>query len=208
MGIERLAEEKKDKNEQKQRYLREKAAERAAQLKEKHEKLEQWERTDDARTQANMLKEHARNQLMLEHIEHLRAKQSQEEAEAAARKQASLAERREREQKEAEVLAERQRTKQDLEQKRGANIAAREALREQKNQQYCDYIRDLKTSEALRIKDQQSLVASARDKRRQQQLQDRRIRTEQENAAAIINATREENIRMRERERDRKFALQ
>merc|ERR1712139_735924 len=41
-----------------------------------------------------------------------------------------------------------------------------------------------------------------------QQLQDRRIRTEQENAAAIINSTREENIRMREKERDRKFALQ
>merc|ERR1712139_252308 len=41
-----------------------------------------------------------------------------------------------------------------------------------------------------------------------QQLQDRRIRTEQENAAAIISSTREENIRMREKERDRKFALQ
>merc|ERR1719482_2049230 len=145
---------------------------------------------------------------MLEHIEHLRAKQQQEQSEAAARKQASLAERKEREIKEAEALAEKQRTKQELETKRGANISGREALREQKNQQYCDYIRDLKTSEALRIKDQQSLVASARDKRRQQQLQDRRIRTEQENAAAIINGTREENIRSRENERDRKFALQ
>jgi len=206
--IEKIAAETQQKNEKKQKYLREKATERAAQLKTKHEKLEAWERLEDQRTQANHLKEHSRNQLMLEHIEHLRAKQSQEQADAAARKQASLAERKEREIKEAEALAEKQKHKQELETKRGSNINAREALREQKNQQYCDYIRDLKTSEALRIKDQQSLVASARDKRRQQQLQDRRIRTEQENAAAIINSTREENIRMREKERDRKFALQ
>lgn len=205
--IAKIKAEADDKNLKKQAYLREKAAARATQLKEKHEKLEAWDRKEDQRTQANMQKEHARNQLMLEHIEHLRAKQSQEEAEAAARKQASLAERREREIKEAEALAEKQRTKQEIETKRSENIAGRQATREQKNQQYCDFIRDLKTSEALRIKDQQTLVASARDKRRQQQLSDRRVKTEQENASAIINSTREENIRMREKERDRAFAV-
>merc|ERR1719506_641663 len=186
--IEKLKVENQEKNDKKQVYLRQKAAERAQQLKQKHEKLESWERLEDNRTQANMMKEHAKNQLMLEHIEHLRTKQSQEEAEAAARKQASLAERKEREQKEAEALAERQRSRREQEEKSASNIASKESNREQKNQQYCEYIRDLKTSEAMRIKDQQTLVASARDKRRHKQLADRRIRTEQENAAAIINA--------------------
>jgi len=117
-------------------------------------------------------------------------------------------ERKEREAKEAEALAEKQKSKQELEAKRLDNIGSREALREQKNQQYCDYIRDLKTSEALRVNDQQSLVTSAKDKRRQQQLTDRRIRTEQENAAAIVNATREDNVRGKEKSRDQKFAIQ
>merc|ERR1719456_122206 len=198
--IAKIAAENEEKNVKKQQYLREKAAERASQLKTKHEKLESWERLEDQRTQANVLKEHARNQLMLEHIEHLRTKQSQEQADAVARKEASLAERKEREQKEAEALAERQRLRTELETKRGSNIGAREAARDQKNQQYCEYIRDLKTSEALRIRDQQSMVATARDKRRQKQLEDRRIRTEQETAAAIVNTQREENIRMREKE--------
>jgi len=206
--IARIAAETKEKTTKKQQYLQEKAAERAGQLKLKHEKLESYERLEDQRTQTNLQKEHSRNQLMIEHIDHLRTKQNQEQAEAVARKEAALAERKEREIKEAEALAERQRTKSVLEDKRGTNISARESVRDQKNQQYCEYIRDLKTSEALRIKDQQTLVASARDKRRQQQLVSRNDRVEQENAAAIVNGTREENIRLREKERDQKFATQ
>jgi len=206
--IAKIKSEDLEKNQKKQQYLREKAAERAAQLKEKHERLESWERSEDNRTQTNMMKEHARNQLMLEHIEHLRSKQSQEEAEAAARKEQALLERKAREQKEAEALAESQRTAKELETRRHDNIASRESVRDQRNQQYCEYIRDLKTSEALRIRDQQSLVASARDKRRQKQLEDRSLRTEQENAAAITNAQREDNIRIREKQRDQKFALE
>jgi|Transcript_50843 hypothetical protein len=206
--IEKISEEQREKDDRKREYLREKAAERAAQLKAKHEKLEAWERLEDTRTQSNLNKEHTRNQMMLEHIEQLRAKQSQEQAEAAARKQASLEARKEAEIKEAEALAESQRNKQELEAKRNAAIETRESARNQKNQQYCDYIRDLKTSEALRIRDQQKLVQSARDKRRHQQLEDRRMQTEQENSAAIINSQREENIRMKERQRDRQFAVQ
>jgi hypothetical protein len=204
--IEKLREEQREKDEKKREYLREKAAERASQLKAKHEKLEAWERLEDQRTQSNLNKEHTRNQMMLEHIEHLRAKQSQEQAEAAARKQASLEARKEAEIQEAEALAESQRRKQELEAKRNGAIASREQTRDQKNSLYCDYIRDLKTSEALRIRDQQKLVQSARDKRRQQQLEDRRLQTEQENSAAIVNAQREENIRMKEKQRDRSFA--
>jgi hypothetical protein len=163
--IEKIAAEQKDKNEQKQKYLREKAVERAAALKAKHEKLESWERLEDQRTASNLTKEHARNQLMVEHIEHLRAKQSREAEEAAARKKASVEERKEKEIKEAKALAEEQQHKQELEDKRTANISSREEKRDLKNQQYCDYIRDLKTSEALRIKDQQTLVQSAREKK-------------------------------------------
>merc|ERR1719456_942794 len=137
--IAKIKTENEEKNVKKQQYLREKAAERASQLKTKHEKLESWERLEDQRTQANVLKEHARNQLMLEHIEHLRTKQSQEQADAVARKEASLAERKEREIKEAEALAEKQRTKQELATKRATAISSREALRDQKNQQYCDF---------------------------------------------------------------------
>merc|ERR1711953_683819 len=101
---------------------------------------------------------------MLSHIESLREKYSQEQSEAAARKQASLAERRKREAEEAEELAEENQRKAGLEQRRNRNIATREGNREQKNQQYCDHIRDLRTAEAIRNKDQQELVASARDK--------------------------------------------
>jgi len=206
--IQKIKAEQTEKSEKKHAYLREKATERAAQLKAKHEKLEKWEKLEDTRTQANMLKEHSRDQLMLEHVEHLRAKQSQEQAEAAARKHASLAERKERESKEAEALAEQQGKKTELETKRTANITGREATRDQKNKQYCDYIRDLKSSEAMRVKDQQAMVAGAVDKRRMRQLQDRQARTDQENAAAITNTAREENIRKREKERDSKFAVQ
>lgn len=110
--------------------------------------------------------------------------------------------------KEAEALGEKQKQIQELDEKRKANIASREAAQDQKNSQYCEFIRDLKTSEALRIKDQQTLVNSARDKRRQKQLEERRMRTEQENSAGIVNAQREENIRMIEKDRDQKFAVQ
>jgi len=205
--IAKIAAENMEKNQKKQQYLREKATERASQLKEKHEKLESWERLEDQRTQANMLKEHARNQLMLEHIEYLRVQKNQQDAEAAARKEAAQAERKDREMKEAERLAEASRVKTELEAKRSSNIGAKEQIREQKNSQYCEYIRDLKTSEALRIRDQQTMVGEARDKRRKKQLEDRRLRTEQENAAAIVNAQREDNIRGKEKSRDQAFAL-
>merc|ERR1719401_2453512 len=52
--IEKIGEEQKEKDEKKREYLREKAAERASQLKAKHEKLEAWERLGDQRTQGNL----------------------------------------------------------------------------------------------------------------------------------------------------------
>merc|ERR1719355_216442 len=81
--IDRIARDKQEKNEQKAAYLYKKAAQRAAMLREKHEKQEHWERLEDQRTQANLKSEHARDVLTLEHIEALRAlhKKAQEEAE-------------------------------------------------------------------------------------------------------------------------------
>mmetsp|Transcript_70183 Transcript_70183/g.124918 ORF Transcript_70183/g.124918 Transcript_70183/m.124918 type:complete len:623 (-) Transcript_70183:60-1928(-) len=206
--IQQIAADKQEKEQRKQQYLKEKAAERAARLKEKYEKLEQWERMEDQRTQANLLKEHSRNQLMLEHIEHLRQKQAQEQAEATARKHAALEERKDRESREASDLAERMRAKSELEQKRNRNIAKREALREQKNLQYCDYIRDLKTSEALRVEDQQRLVGEARERTRVNKKEERRLKSEEEDAQTLVNDMREENIKKKEKERDRKFAAE
>jgi len=206
--IDEISSANRDKENKKQEYLRERAAQRAKQLREKHEKIEAWERLDDQRTQANLKKEHARNMLMLDHIESLRVKYSQEQAEAAARKQASLEERVDRESREAEELAENNKRKSELEQRRNRNIATREAMREQKSQQYCDHIRDLKTAEALRTKDQQVLIASARDKTREERMRERQMRADQELAAATVNAQREESIRKRDRERDLKFASQ
>lgn len=204
--IEEIAEEKRVKEEKKQEYLRNCAAQRAAQLKEKHEKVEAWERLDDTRTQNNLKKENCRNMLMLNHIEHLREKYSKEEEDAAARKKASLAERLVRETKEADEVLEENRRKSEQEQKRNRNIATREGQRELKNQEYCEHIRNLRTHEALRTKDQQQLVASARDKTREERMRDRQLKREQEMAAATVNAQREEMIRKRERERDLRFA--
>merc|ERR1712232_1257260 len=106
----------------------------------------------------------------------------------------------------AEELTEENARKAALDQRRNRNIATREGNREQKNQQYCDHIRDLRTAEAIRNKDQQELVASARDKSREERMRERQLKREQEMAAATINAQREEMIQKRQRERDLRFA--
>jgi len=204
--IEEIAAEKNLKEEKKREYLRERAAHRAAQLRQKHDKIESWEKLEDHRTQANLTKENARNMLMLDHIENLRRKYQQDQAAADARKQASLDDRQEREKREADEVAKENRKKSDLEQRRHRNIATREALREQKNQQYCDKIRDMKTTESLRLKEHVTLMETARAKTRDERQRDRQARSEQELAAATVNAQREENIRRRERERDMNFA--
>jgi len=206
--IAQIAREKQEKEEKKKQYLREKAAQRAALLRLKHEKIEAWERTEDQRTQNNMKKENARNMLMVDHIQSLRQKYNEELAAAASRKQAALEQRRAREAKEAAVNAEESKRLQELESKRSQNISTREAAREERNQKYCEHIRDLKTSEALRVKDQRERVESAKERSREERARERQVRSEQDFAAAVVASQREENIRKRERERDLKFAQQ
>jgi len=204
--IGQLAEEKVEKETRKQEYLREKAGQRAAQLREKHEKIEAWEQAEDLRTQNNMKKEHARNQLMLDHIESLRQQFSQEQAEATARKQASLEQRKEREAKEACEQAEVHRLKGELATKREENILLRDASRQENNQNYCNKIRDMKTSQAMQMREQHQQVEATRVKTRDEKVKDRETKAQQEAAAAHINTVREENIRKKEQERDKKFA--
>merc|ERR1712217_815248 len=80
--IEQIAREKEERQVKKEEYLRDKAAQRAAQLRDKHKKVEEWERLDDLRTSNNMVKEKTRNALMCDHIESLRNTYDQQEHEA------------------------------------------------------------------------------------------------------------------------------
>merc|ERR1719456_2175409 len=153
-----LARERQEKQERKATYLYEKAAERATQLKEKHEKAEAWERLQDQRTRAELKREHDRSMLAYSHIEELRAKKQKDDAAANARKMAAVEERKEREAKEAEILSEQQRIKSEKEQKRNREIGAREALREQNHLQYVENIRNEKTAKALQDKEKQSAL--------------------------------------------------
>merc|ERR1712050_371978 len=116
-------EEKKDRQTKKEEYLRDKAAQRAQQLREKHKKVEDWERLDDLRTQNNMTKEHTRNMQMLDHIEGLRQAYSQQQYEADERKSKALEERKTREAQIAQTHAEIEKKKLELAQKREGNIA-------------------------------------------------------------------------------------
>jgi len=204
--IAHLGQEKVEKEARKQEYLREKAGQRAAQLREKHERIEAWEQSEDMRTQNNMKKENARNMLMLDHIESLRQQFSQEQAEAAARKQASLEQRKEREAKEADDLAQVNRMKAELQAKRDEAILVRDLFRQENNQNYCNKIRDMKTAQAMRMKEQEQQVEAAKAKTREEKVRDREARAAQELAAANINAQREENIRKKQEERDKVFA--
>merc|ERR1712203_768829 len=104
--IDLIAKEKHDRQIKKEEYLREKAAQRAQQLRDKHKKVEDWERLDDLRTQNNMTKEHTRNMQMLEHIENLRQTYSQQQYEADERKSKALEERKTREAQIAQTHAE------------------------------------------------------------------------------------------------------
>merc|ERR1739838_1280549 len=86
------------------------------------------------------------------------------------------------------------------------NISGKEGKREEKNQEYCKHVRDLKTAEALRVSKQREEIEQARDKNRDERLRERKLREDQEAAAQSVNAVREDNIRKKEKDRDRKFA--
>mmetsp|Transcript_46414 Transcript_46414/g.131255 ORF Transcript_46414/g.131255 Transcript_46414/m.131255 type:complete len:649 (-) Transcript_46414:17-1963(-) len=204
--IEQIAQEKRDKAAKKEEYLKEKCKQRAAQLREKHNKIDAWEQLDDVRMQNNLKKEHARNVLMVEHIDNLRQEFMQQQSEASARKQAALQQRKEREAKDAETLAEENRKRAEVEKKRQEKIAEREAAQTERNQKYCQEIRDVKSKEAARMTEQREHVDLAKHRIREEQIKERQFRSAQDEAAAVVNAVREENIGKRDHERDLRFA--
>lgn len=204
--IEKIAREKLEKEDAKQAYLRERATQRASQLREKHERIEAWETLEDIRTQANMTKDHDRNMLMLDHIEALRNQFQHKQQEAAARKQASVEQRKQSEaQAAAQKEAEKAR-KAEIERKRQEKIAIREKGLEEKNQEYCRHIRDLKTQESIKTRDQQESIEFAMEQAHEAKMQERQDKREQDQAAETIQAIRDENIRKRDEERDKRFA--
>lgn len=98
------------------------------------------------------------------------------------------------------------RKKSELEQRRNRNIAQREAQREQNNASYCEHIRDMKTQENLRSKERSSLVANAKERGREQRMEERRVKADADNVAATLNTRREVAIGDRERKRDLEVA--
>lgn len=204
-AIDKFARDRQEKQERKATYLYEKAAERATQLKEKHEKAEAWERLQDQRTRAELKREHDRSMLAYSHIEELRSKKQKDDAAANARKMAALEERKEREAKEAEILSEQQRLKSEKEQKRNREIGAREAVREQNHLQYVENIRNEKTAKALADKEKQQALDNAKAKSREQRQEERKARKEQEDSMAVLDASREEAIKKKDKTRDVKI---
>merc|ERR1719171_990555 len=200
--IDRLAQERKAT------YLYERAAERAKRLKERQERAEAWERLEDQRTQAELKREHDRTMLALTHIEDIRQKKQKDDAAADARKMDALEERKEREAREAEILSEQQRAKSELEQKRNRAIGAREASREQRYLDYVETIRNEKTATALADKEKQVALDTAKAKSREQRQEDRKARKEQEDSIAVLNSSREENMKAREKARALKVVEQ
>jgi len=206
LQIQNLAQEQGEKEERKKAWLQDRAAQRAMQLRLKHEKIEAWERLDDTRMQNNIRRENARNMLMLDHVESLREKYSHEMQAASERKRQALEQRKATEAREAARTAEELQRNREKEDSRERHISAREAAREERNQRYCRHIRDLKTAEALRVRDQRDQVEAARERQRQDRARERQARAQQDMALAETAALREENVKRREQERDQKFA--
>mmetsp|Transcript_55325 Transcript_55325/g.161473 ORF Transcript_55325/g.161473 Transcript_55325/m.161473 type:complete len:624 (-) Transcript_55325:50-1921(-) len=204
--MDELARERLHNEEKRKTYIRDKAAQRAAQLRSKHEAIQNWETLEDERTHNNIRKDRARNMFMVSHIDNLRQKYNQELADAAGRKQAALQQRKSTEAKEAASKAEESRRLQEVELKREQSIAAKETKRKEKNQNYCEQIRDHKTREALRVKEGQEHAESASERSRQEHSRESQARLQEEAASAAVAARREENIRSKERERDARFA--
>lgn len=208
LQIQNLAKEANEKDERKKAWLQDRAAHRAMQLRLKHEKIEAWERLDDQRTQNNVRREHARNMLMLDHVEALREKYSQDMQDANERKRQALDVRKDREAREAAKTADELAKNQELEESRDRHIVARESAREERNQRYCRHIRDKKTAEALAVRAQTEQVEKARERQRQERARERQSRSHADVVAAQTASMREDNIKKRERERDLKFAAQ
>merc|ERR1719240_1425835 len=201
-AIDELSKQKQLKAELKAQYLYSKSAERAKRLKEEHEKAAEWERLEDQRTQAELKREHDRNMMMLVRIEELKSNKEAADMELKARKEAALERRRIQDKQHLESVAQEAKRVQELEEKRARQIAGREQIRDQRNQEYVQKILDQKAAAASRAKEKAKQLSSTRDKTRDDQAEKRRQRMEEELRLADLARRRENAIGERERKRD------
>merc|ERR1719163_2628386 len=138
-AIDELSKQKQLKAERKAQYLYSKSAERAKRLKEEHEKAAEWERLEDQRTQAELKREHDRNMMMLVRIEELKSNKEAADMELKARKEAALERRRIQDKQHLDSVAQEAKRVQELEEKRARQIAGREQVRDQRNQEYVQF---------------------------------------------------------------------
>eukprot|EP00451_Oxyrrhis_marina_P001168 CAMPEP_0204271632 /NCGR_PEP_ID=MMETSP0468-20130131/20548_1 /ASSEMBLY_ACC=CAM_ASM_000383 /TAXON_ID=2969 /ORGANISM="Oxyrrhis marina" /LENGTH=588 /DNA_ID=CAMNT_0051247353 /DNA_START=88 /DNA_END=1854 /DNA_ORIENTATION=+ len=202
--IDDLAREKQNRQERKAKYVYEKSAERARLLKEQHDQQAEWDRLEDQRTQAELKRDHDRNMMMVEHIEKLKQERDRKEHELQVRKEASLAQRRDHETKSNEERAAKNRELAERDEKRHRHIADREVQREQRNQEYIDHIRNLKSSEEARARDKHEHLEASRQKAREERISRRQDKIEQQEQRNNINKAREDHISKRQQNRDLK----
>merc|ERR1719240_2021909 len=201
-AIDELSKQKQLKAERKAQYLYQKSAERAKRLKEDHEKAAEWERLEDQRTQAELKREHDRNMMMLSHIADLKQRKAKEDAEMRMKKESALERRRLQEKQALDQVAEGNRRKAEIDEKRARAIATREAAREQRNQEYVEQIRNQKTQRAQRGREKLQQLSNTRDKTRDERAEKRRARLEQEQQHAELQKKRDAAIQDRDRQRD------
>merc|ERR1719326_1476568 len=201
-AIDELSKQKQLKAERKAQYLYSKSAERAKRLKEEHEKAAEWERLEDQRTQAELKREHDRNMMMLVRIEELKSNKEAADMELKARKEAALERRRIQDKQHLDSVAQEAKRVQELEEKRARQIAARESVRESRNQEYVQKILDQKAAQASRAKEKAKQLSTTRDKTRDDQAEKRRLRMEEELRLADLARRRENAIAERDRKRD------
>merc|ERR1719379_1906636 len=77
--ISKIKSDSKEWADRKQVYLEKKAAECAAEIQKCSERLEAWREVEDKRLQANIQRERARDQVIVERVAEWRATQSEEE---------------------------------------------------------------------------------------------------------------------------------
>merc|ERR1719240_53646 len=199
-AIDELSKQKQLKAERKAQYLYQKSAERAKRLKEDHDKAEEWERLEDQRTQAELKREHDRNMMMLAHIADLKQRKHKEDEQMRMKKETALERRRAQEKAALDQVAEENRRKAEVDERRARAIAGREAQREQRNQEYVELIRNQKTQRAQRGREKQQQLNTPRDKTRPERAEKRRARLEQEQSNAELQKKRDAAIQDRDRQ--------
>lgn len=206
--ISKIKSDSKEWADRKQVYLDKKAVERAAEIQKCFERLEAWREVEDKRLQANIQRERARDQVIVERVAEWRAMQSEEEAELCCHRTAARKERKRKEAREAEVVKEKLQAEKALDEKRDSAIAVRDEKREHNNYKYHESIKELKAQESIEELKQETIIRDAKEKLQQQELTELKQKALKERTKAIVSATRQSNIKGKDTDRDRLFAIE